>query len=326
MNKKIIYLALGAMLLALCVPVEAQQAGKVPRVGFLSAGRGPSAFPFEAFRDGLRELGYEEGQNIVFERRSAEGKIDSYPTLAAELIQFKVDVIVAVGTPAATAAKRATSTIPIIIMGVADPVGTGLVASLARPGGNITGLSNLGVDLSGKRLELLKEAVPKLARVALVWDLEDKGMTLITNQVQAAAPPLGVKVELFGVRDPGDFAGVFAKITQSRPDALFTVNNRLIIAHRTQILEFAIKSKIPAMFTDGVAVESGALMAYGPDRAEVVRRAAVIVDKILKGTKPADIPVEQPMKFELVINLKTAKQIGLTIPPNLLARADKVIK
>ena len=313
---------------ALCgAVVEAQQPPKISRVGFLSPGvRGLSGFRFEELREGLHEFGYIERQNIVFDLRSAEGNVDSFPTLAAELVQLKVDVIVALGTPAAMAAKRATSTIPIVILAVPDPVSTGLVASLARPEGNITGLSNLGVDLSGKRLELLKEAVPGLSRVALVWNLEDKGMILITKQILAAGPALGVKVEAFGVRNPNDFDGVFAKISQNRPDALFIAADRLIAPHTKKILEFAIKNKIPVMFDSGESVEAGALMSYGPNRAEVVRRAATFVDKILKGRKPADLPVEQPMRFEFVINLKTAKEIGLTIPPNLLVRADRVIR
>ena len=327
MSKRIVIRLLPTLILATVGLAAAQQPPKISRVGFLSpSASGLGAFRYESFRKGLHEFGYIEGQNVVFERRSAEGNVDSFPTLAAELVQLKVDVIVALGTPAAMAAKRATSTIPIFIIAVPDPVSTGLVASLARPGGNITGLSSLGVDLSGKRLELLKETVPGLSRVALVWNLEDKGMSLITKQIQAAAPPLGVKVEPFGVRDPNDFDGVFAKISQNRPDAIFIAADRLIASHTKKILEFAIKNKIPAMFNSGESVEAGALMSYGPNRAEVLRRASTLVDKILKGAKPGDLPVEQPMKFELVINLKTAKQIGVTIPPNVLARADRVIK
>jgi ABC-type uncharacterized transport system substrate-binding protein len=274
----------------------------------------------------LRDLGYLENRNIVFEPRAAEGNLNSIPTLVAELVQLKVDIMVTVGTAATMAAKSGTSIIPIVMINAADPVSTGLVASMAHPGGNITGLSSLEVDLSGKRLELLKEAFPKLARVAVVWNLADTGMTLIAKQIQAAAPPLGVTIQTLGVRDPNDFDGVFIKMSQNRPDALYTIADRLTRLHVKRILEFAMKSKIPTMFNSGEFVEDGALMAYGSDRREASRRAAAFVDKILKGTKPADLPVEQPTKFEFVINLKTAKQIGLTIPPNILARADKVIK
>jgi putative ABC transport system substrate-binding protein len=315
------------LILLLLTVTEAQQAGKISRVGFLSpVDRGRRDFRFEEFREGLHRLGYMEGQTIALERRSAEGKVDLLPVLAAELVQLKVDVIVAVGIPATMAAKNTTKTIPIVMIASVDPVGSGIVESLAHPGGNITGLSGLGEDLSGKRLELLKEVVPKLARMALIWNSADKGMTRITNEIQASASLLGVKIEPFGVRDPSDFGGVFAKITQSRPDALLTVADRLINPHTSLILEFAIKRKIPTMWDSVEAVEAGALMTYVPDRSEVVRRAAAMVDKILKGTKPADLPVEQPMKFEFVVNLKTAKQIGLTIPPNVLARADRVIR
>jgi putative ABC transport system substrate-binding protein len=241
-------------------------------------------------------------------------------------VALKVDVIVAATTPAAVAAKKATTSIPIVIVNVPDPVGTGLVASLARPGANITGLSSLAVDLSGKRLELLKEAVPKLSRVAVVWNSEDRGMTLISKQIQAAAPPLGLTIQPVGVRDPNDVGGALVKMSQDRPDALFTIADRLTALHEKQLVEFAVKNRLPAMFEDEVFVMAGGLMAYGPDRPGMWRRAAIYVDKILKGTKPAELPVEQPTKFELVINLKTAKQIGVEIPQSVLYRADKVIK
>jgi ABC-type uncharacterized transport system substrate-binding protein len=317
------YLFLIIAFLSVGAIAEAQQPTKIPHVGFLGPGY---LGRYDLFRQRLRELGYLEGQNIVLEPRSAEGNVDSIPTLVAELVQLKVAIIVTVGTPATIAAKRSTSTIPIVMINVPDPVSTGLVASLARPGGNITGLSSLEVDLSSKRLEVLKEAFPKLAHVAVVWNLEDRSMTLIAKQIQAAAPPLGVTIQPRGVRDPNDFGTVFVKMSHNRPDAIYTIADRLTRLHVKQILEFAMKSKIPTMFNSGEFVEDGALMSYGPNRVEASRRAAVYVDKILKGAKPADLPVEQPTKFELVINLKTAKQIGLTIPPNVLARADIVIK
>jgi putative tryptophan/tyrosine transport system substrate-binding protein len=239
---------------------------------------------------------------------------------------MKVDLLFCPNLPAIQAAKEATKTIPIVMISNVDPVELGLVESFARPGGNITGMTLQSLELSGKRLELLKETFPKLNRVALVWNVGDQSMNLITKQVQAVAPQLGVTIQPSGVRDPSDLDSAFAKITQSPPDALFSVADRLITSQRKKILEFAAKNKIPTMFDAQAAVEAGALMAYGPNRAEVSRRAAVFVDKILKGAKPADLPVEQPMKFDLVINLKTAKELGLTIPPNVLARADRVIK
>jgi putative ABC transport system substrate-binding protein len=323
MSKTIAVFLLTAAMLATVSVTEAQQPKKVPRIGFLGAG---FLGRYEPFLQGLRDLGYLEDLNIVLEPRAAEGNLSSIPTLVAELVQLKVDIMVTVGTAATMAAKRGTSIIPIVMINAPDPVSTGLVASMAHPGGNITGLSSLEVDLGGKRLELLKEAFPKLSRVAVVWNLADTGMTLIAKQIQVAAPPLRVTIQSLGVRNPNDFGGVFIKMSQNRPDALYTIADRLTRLHVKQILEFALKSKIPTMFNSGEFVEDGALMAYGSDRREAARRAAAFVDKILKGAKPADLPVEQPTKFELVINLQTAKQIGLTIPPNVLARADKVIK
>jgi putative ABC transport system substrate-binding protein len=244
----------------------------------------------------------------------------------AELVQLKMDLLFCPNLPAIHAAREATKTIPIVMVSNVDPVELGIVDSFAHPGGNITGLTLQSLELSGKRLELLKEIFPKLKRVALVWNLGDQSMNLITKQIQAAAPPLGVTLQAYGVRDANDFGGIFEKISQNPPDALFSVADRLISSQRKQILEFGVKSKIPTMFDSAPAVEGGALMAYGPSRAEVSRRAAVYVDKILKGAKPADLPVEQPTKFELIINLKTATQIGLTIPQTVLMRADRVIK
>jgi putative ABC transport system substrate-binding protein len=304
---------------------QAQHTGKLYRVGYVSTVGSPDA-NFEELRRGLRDLGYVEGKNIAFEYRAAQGKAELIPGFVADLVQMKVDLLFCPNLPAIHAAKEATKTIPIVMISNVDPVELGLVESFARPGGNITGMSLQSLELSGKRLELLKETFPKLNRVALVWNEGDQSMNLITKQVQAAAPPLGVTIQPSGVRDPSDLDAAFAKITQSPPDALFSVADRLITSQRKKILEFAAKNKIPTMFDAQPAVEAGALMSYGPSRAEVTRRAAIFVDKILKGTKPADLPVEQPTKFELLINLKTAKELGLTIPPNVLARADRVIR
>ncbi|HEY6366218.1 MAG TPA: ABC transporter substrate-binding protein [Candidatus Binatia bacterium] len=325
MNRKIINWLLLVSCLTMVSVAQAQQGVNISRVGYVSTVGSPDA-NFEELRRGLRDLGYGEGKNIAFEYRAAQGKAELIPGFIAELVQMKVDLIFCPNLPAIQAAKEATKTIPIVMISNVDPVELGLVESFARPGGNITGMTLQSLELSGKRLELLKETFPKLNRVALVWNVGDQSMNLITKQVQAVAPQLGVTIQPSGVRDPSDLDSAFAKITQSPPDALFSVADRLITSQRKKILEFAAKNKIPTMFDAQAAVEAGALMAYGPSRAEVSRRAAVFVDKILKGAKPADLPVEQPMKFDLVINLKTAKELGLTIPPNVLARADKVIR
>lgn len=307
--------------------VQAQQVAKVFRIGYIStAGTATTDGNFAALRQGLVGLGHIEGKNILFEYRGAEGKAHRIPGFVAELVQLKVDLLFCPNLPAINAARQATKTIPIVMVSNVDPVELGLVNSFARPGGNITGLTLQSLELSGKRLELLKETFPKLHRVALVWNLEDQSMNLITKQVQAAAPPLGVSLQPFGVRDSSDFDGVFAKISENRPEAIFSIADRLITSQRKRILEFGVKNKIPTMFDSLLSVEAGALMAYGPSRAEVSRRAAVFVDKILKGTKPADLPVEQPMRFELLFNLKTAQQIGVTIPQSVLFRADRVIR
>jgi ABC-type uncharacterized transport system substrate-binding protein len=327
MKKKVTAIMLGVFMLGCFQFVQAQQPGKVARIGYVSSsGTATSDSSFAALRQGLRDLGHIEGKNILFEYRSGEGEPDRIPVLVAELVELKVDVLFCPNLPAIDAAKHATKTIPIVMVSNVDPVELGIVHSFARPGANITGLTLQSLELSGKRLELLKEIFPKLTRVALVWNVGDQSMNLITKQIQAAAPPLGVTLQPFGVRDPNDFGGIFAKISLHPPDALFSIADRLITSQRKQILEFGVKSKIPTMFDSAPAVEAGALMSYGPSRAEVSHRAAIYVDKILKGAKPADLPVEQPTKFEFIINLKTAKQIGLTIPPNVLARADRVIK
>ena len=322
MKRKIIVLALYAMLFAPSFPVEAQQAGKVPRIGLLRAGSPPDPM-IEAFRQGLRDLGYVEGKNIVIEYRWAEGKNERLPDLAADLVRLGVDVIVPGGNAATSAAKSATKTIPIVMQS-SDPVGTGLVASLARPGGNITGLSYLVTDLSGKRLELLKETLPKVSRVGLLS--HPAGNPVELQETQDAARTLRVEVKILEVRDPKDFESAFEAGKTARIGAISVLASPIFYAHRTRIVNLAAKYRLPASYNQSEFVEVGGLMSYGPPFRDLFRRAAVYVDKLLKGAKPADLPVEQPMKFELIINLKAAKQISLTIPPNVLARADKVIR
>ena len=326
MSKKISCLALGAMLLALSLPAGAQQPVKVPRIGVLTgASPGPSA-NLEAFRQGLRELGYVEGKNIVVEYRYAEGKSDRLPELVSELLHLKVNVIVVSGTGPTSAAKRATSTIPIVMAQSSDPVGSGVIASLARPGGNVTGLTTIAAELSGKRLELLKEASPSVSRVAVLWDPDSPGPVVAFKETQVVAQTLGVQLQSLEARSPNDFEGAFKAATRERAGALTVLASLLTLTYRKPIVNLAAKNRLPATYPDSQFVEAGGIMSYGTDVADLWRRAATYVDKILKGAKPGDLPVEQPTKFELVINLKTAKQIGLTIPPNVLARADKVIK
>jgi len=312
--------------LFLLTVAEAQHPTKVPRIGFLTTS--PSVFPGrnEAFRQGLRELGYLEGKNIVIEWRFAEGKADRLLALVSELVRFKVDIIVS-GNPTATRfMKEATTTIPIVMGFDTDPVGNGLVANLARPGGNITGLSVLSPELGGKRLELLKEIVPKLSRMAVLGSSTLPGNAQTLRETELAAGALGVKLQFVDVLSPKDVEAAFQRAVNGRADALLAQGSGILNAHRTQVADLAIKSRLPAMYYAAEFVEAGGLMSYGVDFADLFRRAATYVDKILKGAKPADLPVEQPTKFELVINLKAAKQIGLTIPPNVLARADRVIK
>jgi putative ABC transport system substrate-binding protein len=303
----------------------AQPAEKTHRVGILSGASDVPQF-FEAFRHRLRELGHIEGTNLFIEHRYAAGDLDRLPDFAEQLIKEKVDLIVAVTTPAVVTAKKATTSIPIVMHNIADPVSVGLVDSLASPGGNITGTSSLGIDLSGKRLELLKESVPKLARVAVLWNAADRGMVMMSERIQAAAPSLGVAIKPLAIRDPRDVNTALSDAGKSRPDALYMIADRLTALHLNRVLDWAAKLKLPSVFEDEVFVKAGGLMAYGADRAEMNRRTAGYVDKILKGIPPRNLPVEQPMKFEFVINLKTAKQIGLTMPPNVLARADRVIR
>ena len=327
MSKKVLSLAIGAMLLALSFPVEAQQPTKIPRIGFLVA-RSPSANAdrIEAFRQGLRELGYVEGKNIVIEWRFWEEKADRLPALAAELVRLKVDIIVTGGATNTRAAKEATSTIPIVMTQAGDPVGSGFVASLARPGGNITGLSTLAPELSGKRLELLREIVPGLSRVAVLGNSTQPGSAQALKEVELAAGALKVKLQYTDIRGPKDIETAFRVASKGRAEAVLVLAGLVLAAHRTQILDLAVKSRLPAIYPQTEYTQAGGLVYYGANTPDLDRRAAYYVDKILKGAKPADLPVEQPKKFELVINLKTANQIGLTIPPNVLARADKVIR
>ncbi len=327
MNKKICLLALCAMLFALCLRAEAQQPTKLHRIGYL-LGASSSFYTarIDAFQQGLNELGYTEGKNIVIEYRYADGKADRLPALAKELVGLKLDVIVATTTPSVLAAKKASATIPIVFVSVADPVASGLVASLARPGGNITGLTILAPELSGKRLELLKEAVPKATRVAFLWNSANPAQGLLWKESQAAAQELRLQLQSLEVRSSNDFENTFEAALRERAQALITAPEPLINTHLKRIVEFAAKNRLPAMYAGPEVVDAGGLMSYAPDYTHQYRRAATYVDKILKGAKPADLPVEQPTKFEFIISLKAAKQIGLTIPPNVLARADKVIK
>jgi putative tryptophan/tyrosine transport system substrate-binding protein len=331
MKRKITVLSLCAMLFALCPSAEAQQPKKVPRIGYLSNYEpATESTRSEGIRAALRERGYIEGQNIAIEYRYAEGKPDRYPDLASELVRLKVDIIVvAGGAGMVRAAKNATKTIPIVMTGLgADPVEAGFVESLARPGGNITGITYLSTVLRGKRLELLKEAVPKIAHVALLYQPAVPASELELKEVQTAARALWLTLQPWEVRAAGDFDRVFAAMGKQRSDGLYVPGGGgpLMFANQKRIVDFALKSRLPSMYFTREFVDVGGLMYYGADTAESYRRVATYVDKILRGAKPADLPIEQPTKFEFVINLKTAKQIGLTIPPNVLARADKVIK
>jgi ABC-type uncharacterized transport system substrate-binding protein len=321
------FLAGSAALLAAPLAAEAQQTGKVPRIGFLSPASSTTApHVVEAFRQGLRDLGYVEGQNIVVEYRYANGKAEALPDLAAELVSLEVDVIVASGTPGPLAAKSATKTIPIVMASAGDPVRTGLVASLARPGGNVTGLSTLTPDLGGKRLQFVKELLPGVARVAVLWNAANPYTVLLVREIEAAARTLRVQIQSLEVREPDDFQNVLPTAISGGAGALVVVDDPLTVSSRTRIVSFAAQHRLPAMYGFREFAEAGGLMAFGANLADLYRRAPVYVDKILKGAKPADLPVEQPTKFDLVINLKTAKALGLTVPPSLLARADQVIE
>jgi putative ABC transport system substrate-binding protein len=312
------------LLLAVGAFTEAQEAKKVPRIGILFIGSRNQPH-LESFKQGLRERGYTEGKNIAFEYRYAEGRQDQLPELAAELVQLKVDVIVVTADISAEAATQATKTIPIVVT-TGDPVAWGLAESLAKPGGNVTGLSAVLADLSGKRVEILRETLPKMTRLATLWDPSVRLAGPVFKETSLAAQALSLQLHSFEVKTAQDIENAFADIPKVRPNALLVILSPVVTLYSKRIVELALKQKLPGIYPTRQFVEEGGLMAYGPLIGDLYRRAATYVDKILKGAKPADLPVEQPMKFEFVINLKAAKQIGLTIPPNVLARADKVIK
>ena len=317
----VISLVLCSMLFPLCCPAEAQQPRRIPRIGYLASNTSYT----EAFLQGLRDLGYFEGKNITFEFRSTGGSPERYPDLIAELVRLKVDIIVVGGNSGIRAAKKATTTIPIVMTSVGDPVALGIVSSLDRPGGNITGLTQMSPDLTGKRLELLKELLPKVTRVGFIWNSDNPGMRLRFKSAQAAAAGLGITVQSLDVRSPNDLATAFAAVTNKHFDALILPASAS--HYEKQIADFTAKNRMPWTCDTLEFVErSSCLMSYGPSYPDLHRRATLYVDRILKGANPSDLPVEQPTKFEMTINLRTAKQIGLTIPPNVLARADRVIR
>ncbi len=324
-GRLIAILALG--LLAAPLAANAQQVPKVPRIGFLSSfSASATVLWLQAFRQGLRDLGWVEGKNISVESRYAEGRHDRLPGLAADLVRLKVDIIVAAVTSDAVAAKNATRAIPVVMASAGDPVATGLVESLARPGGNITGLSQMAPELVGKRLELLKETVPKLTRVAVLWNPQDRSSTLSWKEIQLPARALGVQLHSLEVWSSNDLAKAFEDATRARAGALAIMPDPVFVTNLKRIADLAAKHRLPSIFHLREFVDSGGLVAYGVGRSDMFRRAAVYVDKILKGAKPADLPVEQPTRFELVVNLKTAKALGLTIPQSVLIRADQVIQ
>jgi ABC-type uncharacterized transport system substrate-binding protein len=324
--KKVAVLAIlfVVVLLAFAVIAKAQQPKTLPRVGYLGLIENPD---FDAaFRKGLHEQGYVEGQTIHLEYRYAGGRVERLAELATELVNLKVDVIVASSTLAIEAAKQATKTIPIVFPVTPDPVASGFVTSLARPGANITGLSILALDLAGKRVELLKEVIPRISRVAVLWNPTNSGGTLALKETEAAAKGLGIRLQTLEVRGPNDFESAFRAATKEQAGALIVLPDNVFGSQRGRLSDLGIKHRLPEIFPTGEYVEAGGLMSYGPRASDLYQRAATYVDKILKGAKPADLPVEQPTKFEFIVNLKTAKQIGLTIPPNVLARADRVIR
>jgi putative ABC transport system substrate-binding protein len=326
MKKKITVLTLCALLFAISVSAQAQQKAKVPKIGYLSP-VSPNSFNFELFLREFRKLGYVEGKNVTIESRYAENKLDRLPVLANELVGLKVDVLVTGGGNGALALKNATSTIPIIFFGaVSEPVASGLVDSLARPGRNITGFTNIAEDLIGKRLELLKETIPKLAHVAVLWDPKNPGGARSWKENLASARELGLQLYSMEVSSADKYEDAFKATIKARSAALAVTQHSLASSSQKRLAELATKNRLPTIYYRGDFVDGGGLMSYGADQVEPYTRAAILVDKILKGAKPADLPVEQPKKFEFIINLKAAKQIGLTIPPNVLARANKVIK
>jgi putative ABC transport system substrate-binding protein len=326
-NRRKLIFALGAGALTVPLLSLAQQPAKFPRIGLLSSFSPSDSAPWhQAFRLGLRDLGWVEGKNISIEYRYAEGRSDRLPELAADLVRLKVDVIVASVVTDALAAKKATRAIPIVMASVSDPIAVGLVESLAHPDGNITGLSQIASDLAGKRLELLKEMVPKLSRVAVLWNPQNPASTISWKEIQLPGRQLAVELHSLEVRSPNDFDKAFEAATRARAGALFIIADPVIVTNLKRIAGLAAKSRLPSIFQFSEFADSGGLVAYGPDRADMFRRAATFVDKILKGAKSGELPIEQPTKFELVINMKTAKALGLTIPPSILLRADRVIE
>ena len=329
MERRTFMAMLAGGLVAAPLAAEAQQAAKVPRIGILAGDMATAPHMYEAFRQGLRDLGYVEGRNVAIEYRDAEGKLERFPALAAELVALRVDVIVAVNSRAALAAKQATKNLPIVFTNASDPVASGLVTSLARPGGNVTGLSNLAPELVGKDLELLTQAVPGVSRVAVLWQpgvlggRTDKDML---KEAEVAARALGVRLQVVEARGPDDFDRAFSEMTRARAGALTVLGSTMFLFERRRLADLAARHRLPTAFPWREGVDAGGLMSYGMNFPDLYRRAATYVDKILKGAKPADLPVEQPTKFELVINLKTAKSLGLTIPPSVLGRADEIIQ
>ena len=327
LSKQVLSWLLATVILATVSMADAQQPKKVPQIGYLTTTFAAEVTGrVDALRQGLRQVGYQEGKNIVIEYRYAEGKPDRLPPLAAELIALKVDLIVTHGFPPVRAAKQATTTIPIVMAVIGDAVGAGLVASLARPRGNITGLTSISSELYGKRLELLKEISPKISRVAVLSSETSPATEIAMNEIKAVANVLGVQLQILQVRGPNDLQSAFDASTKAGAGAVIVLQGPLTSSYRKRIVELATKSRLSAVYHESEFPEAGGLMSYGVSYSDMYRRAAIYVDKILKGAKPADLPVEQPTKFEFVINLKTAKQIGLTMPPNVLARADRVIK
>jgi len=325
--RSVLTIVLALSVIAAPLAAEAQQTGKVHRIGFL----GNTTAALEAnlvgpFREGLRELGYVEGRNVLIEYRWVEGRYERLPALIGELIAQKVDVIVTAGTPATLAVKKATTSVPLVMVAVGDPVGTGIVPSLSRPGGNITGLTSISPELDGKRLELLREVIPNVSHVAVLWNAASPLQVVAEKQTQAAARVLRLKVLSLGVRTEDEIEHALAAIVKERPGALLVLADRLFLQHRARIMDFAAQHRLPGVHAYRELVEVGGLMSFGPSYAGMHRRAAYFVDRILKGAKPADLPVERPAKFELVINLKAAKALGLTIPPSVLVRADEVIQ
>jgi putative ABC transport system substrate-binding protein len=327
MNAKSLSWLLATILLTAGAVTHAQQPARIPRIGYLNASSASSAASrVEAFRQGMRELGYVEGKNIVVEYRFAEGNLDRLSQLLAELVQLNVDIIVSGGPTVTRPAKAATSTIPIVMGFDDDPVGSGFVASLARPGGNITGSSTLAPEISGKQLEILKEIIAKLSRVAVLGSSTRSGTSLSLKEMELAAAAFKVQIQYLDIQESKDIETAFGAASKGRADAIVVLGSPVLNLRRAQIVDLAIKHRMPGVYAQPEFIDAGGLMYYGPSFADIFRRAATYVDKILKGAKPADLPVEQPKKFEFIVNLKAAKQIGLTIPPNVLARADRVIR